>query len=63
MQVAVQQSVLTAEAAATALQAAVAHAESLGIRINVALADSSGVQAGFLRMPGAFALLPGRTRS
>ena len=54
MQVAVQQFVLTAEAAATALQAAVAHAESLGIRINVALADSSGVQAGFLRMPGAF---------
>lgn len=54
MQVAVQQFVLTAEAAATALHAAVAHAESLGIRINVALADSSGVQAGFLRMPGAF---------
>ena len=54
MQVAVQQSVLTAEAAATALQAAVAHAESLGIRINVAAVDSGGTLAAFLRMPGAF---------
>ncbi len=54
MQVAVEQQVLTAQATAAALQAAVARAEQLGIRVNVALADSGGVQAGFLRMPGAF---------
>ena len=45
---------ITAEAAAAALQAAVAHAASLGLRINVAVTDTSGVLAGFLRMPGAF---------
>ena len=45
---------LTAEAAAAAAQAAVAHAGTLGIRINVALTDASGVLAAFLRMPGAF---------
>jgi len=50
----VAQRAITAEAAATALQAAVAHAASLGIRVNVALTDASGVLAGFLRMPGAF---------
>lgn len=50
----VGQRVVTAAAAATALQAAVAHAETLGIRVNVAVADPSGLLAGFLRMPGAF---------
>jgi len=50
----VEQRVITAAAAATALQAAVVHAEALGIRVNVAVADPSGVLAGFLRMPGAF---------
>lgn len=45
---------ITAEAAAAATQAAVAHAEVLGIRINVAVTDAAGVLAGFLRMPGAF---------
>ncbi len=45
---------LGAEAAATATRAAVAHAEALGIRINVAVTDAAGVLAGFLRMPGAF---------
>jgi len=45
---------LSAQAAAIATQAAVAHAEALGIRINVAVTDASGVLAGFLRMPGAF---------
>lgn len=50
----VAQRAITADAAATALQAAVAHAETLGIRVNVALTDSAGVLAGFLRMPGAF---------
>ena len=46
--------VVTADAAAAATQAAVAHAETLGIRINVAVTDAAGVLAAFLRMPGAF---------
>ncbi|MEX8520999.1 MAG: heme-binding protein [Leptothrix sp. (in: b-proteobacteria)] len=46
--------VISAAAVATATQAALAHAEALGIRINVAVTDASGVLAGFLRMPGAF---------
>lgn len=50
----VAQRAITAEATAVALQAAVAHAATLGIRINVALTDASGTLAGFLRMPGAF---------
>jgi uncharacterized protein GlcG (DUF336 family) len=51
---AVQQAVISAEAAAIALQATVAHAKTLGIAINVAICDSGGTLAGFLRMPGAF---------
>jgi uncharacterized protein GlcG (DUF336 family) len=50
----VEQRVITAEAVATALQGAVAHAQANGLRVNVAVADPSGVLAGFLRMPGAF---------
>ena len=50
----IEQRAITAAAAATALQAAVVHAERLGIRVNVAIADPSGLLAGFLRMPGAF---------
>jgi len=50
----VEQRVITAAAAAAALRAAVAHADKLGIRVNVAVADASGLLAGFLRMPGAF---------
>lgn len=46
--------VISAEAASTAVRAAVAHAEGLGLRINAAVTDSSGVLAAFLRMPGAF---------
>lgn len=46
--------VITAQAAAAACTAAVAHAESLGLRINVAVTDASGTLAAFLRMPGAF---------
>jgi uncharacterized protein GlcG (DUF336 family) len=52
--VSVEQRVLTAEGAAVAAAAAVSHAKALGIRINVALTDSSGTLAAFLRMPGAF---------
>ncbi len=44
---------ITWHAAAAAAQAAVARAEGLGVRVNVALVDVSGVLAGFLRMPGA----------
>ena len=52
--VSVNQPVITAEAAHKALEATVAHANTLGIQINVAITDSAGVLAGFLRMPGAF---------
>jgi uncharacterized protein GlcG (DUF336 family) len=46
--------VVSAEASSTALAAAIAHAKQMGIAINVAITDSSGTLAGFLRMPGAF---------
>ncbi len=52
--VSVNQPVISAEAAHKALEATVAHARELGIAINVAITDSAGVLAGFLRMPGAF---------
>jgi uncharacterized protein GlcG (DUF336 family) len=52
--VSVNQPIISAEAAHKALQAAVAHANALGIQINVAITDRAGVLAGFLRMPGAF---------
>ena len=45
---------ISMKAAATATQAAVTHAEQLGIRINVAVTDGSGTLMAFLRMPGAF---------
>jgi uncharacterized protein GlcG (DUF336 family) len=54
MQVAVPQSVIGWDAAATAVRAAVQHADSLGIHINVAVVDAGGNLAAFLRMPGAF---------
>ncbi len=50
----VPQRVISAQATQIALQGAVAHAESLGIAVNVAVTDAGGVLAGFLRMPGAF---------
>ncbi len=53
MQVAVPQSVIGWEAASTAARAAAVHAELLGLRINVAVTDSGGNLAAFLRMPGA----------
>lgn len=46
--------VITAQAASLACQAAVSHAQALGIRINVAVTDASGTLAAFLRMPNAF---------
>lgn len=41
-------------AAHAGVAAAVAHAEVLGVRINVAVVDAGGHLAAFLRMPGAF---------
>ncbi|WP_066266844.1 GlcG/HbpS family heme-binding protein [Hydrogenophaga palleronii] len=40
-------------ASQTALAAAVQAAQAMGVRVNVALVDASGVLAGFMRMPGA----------
>lgn len=54
MQVACANPGITAEAAASAVQAAVRHAEIHGWKINVAVADRSGNLMAFLRMPGAF---------
>lgn len=54
MRLATSQSVVHWEAAQAAVGAAVRQAETLGIRINVAVADSGGNLAAFLRMPGAF---------
>jgi len=50
----VNTAVISVEAASKALAATVSHAKQLGIAINVAITDSSGTLAGFLRMPGAF---------
>jgi len=50
----IAQRIIGTEAAASAAQAAVAHAQSLGIGINVAVTDRAGVLMAFLRMPGAF---------
>ena len=40
-------------AASRAVQAAVQEAQRLGVRVNVAVVDASGLPAAFLRMPGA----------
>lgn len=50
----VAQRVISADAAAAVVAAAVAHAGTLGVRINAAVVDGSGTLAAFLRMPGAF---------
>lgn len=54
MQVAIQSPGISAEAAAMAVQAAVAHAEANGWKINAAVVDRGGNLMAFLRMPGAF---------
>ena len=54
MQRSVEQRAITAEAAHAAVAAACAMAGELGIRVNAAVTDASGVLAAFLRMPGAF---------
>jgi uncharacterized protein GlcG (DUF336 family) len=40
-------------AASDAVRASVAYAQALGVAVNVAVVDVSGVQVAFLRMPGA----------
>jgi uncharacterized protein GlcG (DUF336 family) len=50
----VAQRCITAQAAAQAVAAAVVHAGTLGVRINVAVTDGAGTLMAFLRMPGAF---------
>ena len=50
----VAQRCITAEAAARAVAAAVAHAGTLGVRINAAVTDGAGTLTAFLRMPGAY---------
>lgn len=52
----VREAVITHAAALRALAAAAAHAEQLGVRVNIAVVDSAGRLAGFVRMPGAFLL-------
>lgn len=52
--IAVTQTTIAWEAAHRAVAAAVQQAASLGVRINVAVADSAGNLVAFLRMPGAF---------
>ena len=54
MQVAAATPGISAEAAATAVQAAVAHANANGWKINAAVVDRGGNLMAFLRMPGAF---------
>jgi uncharacterized protein GlcG (DUF336 family) len=54
MKIASTQDVVHWEAAAGAVAAAVRWAEGAGIKINVAVVDSGGNLAAFLRMPGAF---------
>ena len=54
MNIAVPQATVSWEAAHAAVEAAVRHAESLGVRINVGVTDVGGNLIAFLRMPGAF---------
>lgn len=54
MKIAVTQQTISWEAAHAAVEAAVQEAIKLGVRINVAVADTSGNLLAFLRMPGAF---------
>ena len=54
MKLEINQAQISWEAAATATQAAVRHAEANGWRINVAVVDRGGNLMSFLRMTGAF---------
>lgn len=50
----VARAVISAPSALVAINAVLARAEALGIRISVAIVDSSALLTGFIRMPGAF---------
>ena len=54
MKIAVAQDVVHWEAASTAVAAAARWADEAGIKVNIAVVDSGGNLAAFLRMPGAF---------
>ena len=54
MNIAVPQATVSWQAAHAAVEAAVRHAESLGVLINVGVTDVGGNLIAFLRMPGAF---------
>jgi uncharacterized protein GlcG (DUF336 family) len=54
MKIAVAQDVVHWEAAAASVAAAARWADEAGIKVNIAVADSGGNLAAFLRMPGAF---------
>lgn len=51
--ISVTQKLIDWDAAATAVRAAVAYAEQIGVSINVAVVDRAGILSAFLRMPGA----------
>ncbi len=53
MKVVVDQGSIHWEAAHALVQAAVTRAEELGVKVNVAVVDSGGHLAAFLRMPGS----------
>lgn len=50
----IEKRVISAEAAHSAVAAAIAHGEKIGVAINAAVVDSSGVLCAFLRMPESF---------
>lgn len=54
MEVSVSVEIINSEAASAAVLAAVGKAREMGVKINVAVCDSSGNLCAFLRMPGAF---------
>jgi uncharacterized protein GlcG (DUF336 family) len=54
MELEVPSTTLSWEAGHTAVAAAVAHAQRLGVRINAAVCDASGLLVAFLRMPLSF---------
>lgn len=54
MELEVPTTTLSCEAGQAAVNAAVQHARQLGVRINVAVCDASGLLVAFLRMPLSF---------
>lgn len=54
MNISVSQSGLSWQAADVMVQAAVKHAQSIGVKVNIAVVDSGGHLLAFARMNGAF---------